>query len=429
MELSMIESKIYEWTSKLPCLFCKEEELLCVNIAKTSVQAIVFVREDLGVDFCQSYDVSNIDDLESADCEALALKQTLTLLKQDLKTAGYAESLQCVVALEGYCYREELEMPLLPRAQLQEALDWELPEHIPWEQGSYSYDFSTQNIVNNEEKTNNSQQIKIYALPKQTVANVLELLREQGWSCLALTVTEAVQELEEESIDLTKVDFYEGFYRPEQLLHLKESYKICIQLGWVYYLKEILVDFLPARQKRWAWLEARAGILTLLSKIVLLLSMLLIVGANVGKYYASYELKQQQQSSAKLSHWEQRIKDWQQLDKQKQALQKEISALTSQKLYWSKYLQHIAYALPQGVWLTKLQQGKLVEGRDSSLVIWGKAQRLEQLTNLVEALKKSKAFKEVELTHTQEGKNVGELLEFTLQTKITKGSAKNEKEI
>lgn len=427
MELSLIDSKISECVSKVPWLSCQGEELLCVNIAETSVQAIVFVREDLGVDFCQSYDASSADDFESAEGEALALKQIFTLLKQDLQTAGYGESMQCVVALEGYCYMEELEMPLLSRQQLQEALDWELPEHIPWEQGSYSYGLSTQSIASKDEENNNVQQVKVYALQNESVTNMLELLRGQGWNCLALTVTEALEELAEDSNDFTKVDFYEGFYRSEQLIHLKESYRACIKLGLAYYLKGLAIDFLPAKQKQKAWLEARAGLMALLSKLVLVISMLLIVGANAGKYYASYELNQKRQSLAQLAYWEQRIKDWQQLEKEKQELEKEIVSLTRQKLYWSKYLQELAGALPQGVWLTKLQQGKQGERSDSIVIIAGKAQRSEQLTSLLDVLKRSKLFQEVELTNTQEGKKVGELLEFTVQTKIAKGSVKNEK--
>lgn len=428
MEENSLKDEIYNCVQRLPFVFSKDEELLCINLARNAVQAVVLVREDWGVDFCQSYDVSVSDDLESTTGEALAVKHCLALLKQDLQTAGYGESLQCVVALEGNCYREEMEMPLLPKEELQEALAWEVPEHIPWEKESYSYGFRTKVVADEEENAGGVQKVEVFALQKPIIDEVLESIVKEGWNCVALTVAEALEEQGQENSDFAKVNFYEGFYRPEQLLHLKESYRVCIQLGLDYYLKKIAVDFLPTKQKQSAWLSSKAGILTLISKLVLLISMLLIVGANAGKYYASYELNQKQERLEQLSQWEQRIKDWHSLNKEKQELEKEITALGCQKLYWSKYLQNLADVLPQGVWLTKLQQGKQSQGRDYILTISGKAQNSEQLTGLMEALKRIKTFTEVELTNSQEGKNVGELLEFSLQAKISKGARRDAKQ-
>jgi len=106
------------------------------------------------------------------------------ILKQALLTGGAAAT-HAVVAVGGRAiFVREVPFPMMKPEELREAIRWDVEKYVPFEPGSYYYDFA----VLHEKKEVLEAHVLLVAAPRDTVDVVSGVLRDVGWIPLAVDI-------------------------------------------------------------------------------------------------------------------------------------------------------------------------------------------------------------------------------------------------
>lgn len=411
----------------------RDVKLLSLSISKTELKAVVYVKDDgEGVDFSYSCDLTEeaqnyawLKDDEALNCALVPL--TKLLAKE-----GYGEEkLKVVVILEDYCFTELLDLPELNKKDLEEALNWEVPEHAPWEKGSFSFQYLVKKSAEMTEGQINDgvlaklQQVYIYAVENVCVELVPKMAKSKNWELVAITVAEFLEQEQNYTQQLSTVDFYQENYTSEQLGVMQAKYAVPIVAVRAYLQGKLNVNFLSREDKRKIFVASYNGLWQALTCCFLGLSML-AGGLSYGYHYKEVkELKELQQKEKHLDIWQERMQETKLLQAKEKRLNQQIKLLETRKVRWSGLLRELGRLVPQGAWLTKMHQQQVDTGsRGVCFLLQGKAQSVELVNKLVQGLEQSKSIQKVELinsdTELKGGKAVAEeqVTSFTIKAEL-----------
>lgn len=417
----------------------KEQEVLSISINRTEVKAVVYVQDDgEGIDF--SY--CRVLEEEAQDYAWLsnekALEDPFTHLLKALAQAGYSkERIKVVITLEDYAFTECLELPELDKKDLEEALNWEVPEHVPWDKESYSFQYlvkKTDNVTDGQINDNalaKLQQVYIYAVENACVETLLNVIKNIGWELVGITIAEALA-LDEYAEQTKIIDFYEAHFSGEQLAEKRVTYGIPIATAIAYAAGRVYIDFLPKEDKYRTMLADYKGVFKLLSCVCLGITFLMSAMAYGYHYKESRELERWQLKESNMAFWKEHIQKSKQLQAKEQSLSKQIKLLEAKKILWSQVMKDLGRLVPQGVWLTKVNQQEEMDAANTKrvrIMLQGKAQSVELVSQLLHNLEQSKSLHRVELvnsgTDTKSDKVLteGQLTSFTLKAELKQAIA------
>lgn len=240
----------------------------------------------------------------------------------------------------------ELQLPMMPLKELAEAVRWELPLHVPFEEGSYIYNYQPLG------KGEGLQRVKVFAVRKELVAEYEALAKSKG-----LTLT-ALRSGEEEAFNLL----------PDAEKRLRQPLSRFYKLG---------------------------------TTLAFLAGALLLAGSYCYHEAQLAKLNTAEQRLQEMKIWQQRFEEKQAREQKLATLSDALKKLERERLVWSRLLANLGNSMPKDCWLT------LVKQRDESPVVevQGKAGSMEQVKLLLRNLQGSRNFKQVSLTETGEGKN------------------------
>lgn len=247
-----------------------------------------------------------------------------------------------------------LSLPMMSAKEIMEAVRWELPLHIPFEEEGCGYAYKVL------DKRDGIQQVQVFVVSKEVVGQYDDAAKEKGMVLTALRIAG-------ESEDLNLL--------PDEKKRLRVSMTKLYHCGMVLMVVLGVVLLSGA----WCYKEAQLGKLT--------------------------------EAEAKL----QSLKPWQQYYDEEKKRQEQIAALTTslqkleqERIVWSEVLEALGNSMPDKCWLTQVKQ------KEASQIIevQGKASGMIQVKKLLEKLHASKKFKTINLMETGEVK--GALLSYKL---------------
>lgn len=414
----------------------KDFEVLSISIGRTEIKAVVYIKEqEEGIDFSCCYDLGE----EARDYSWLGNSQILLKmlepLAKDLVKAGYVDDkVKVIVTLEDYAFTERLDLPELERKDLEEALNWEVPEHVPWDKGSYTFQYL---IKKSEEVTEGQindnalaklQQVYIYAVENMCVEALVEAIKSIGWELVGITVAEALTF--EEFIEQVKlIDFYEAHYTEEQLAGKQELYAIPIMAAMAYGTGRLHINFLPKEDRYRVKLTEYKVVFNSLSCVCLGVSLLMSTLAYGYHYKEDSELEERKMQESNMAIWKERIQETKKLQVKEQRLSQQIKQIEAKKILWSGIMKDLGRLVPQGVWLTKVNQQAEVDAANNKrvrIMLQGQAQSVALVSQLMQNLEQSKNLHRFELvnsgTDAKDGKGLAEeqLTSFIIKAELNK---------
>lgn len=247
----------------------------------------------------------------------------------------------------------ELSLPMMPAKEVQEAVDWELPFHIPLPKGSYNYDFK---IIGNNE---GMQQVLVAAVAKNVTTQLDEAAQKDGLLLVAARVE----------------DYPELNLFPEGKARLK----------------------MP-RSKQYRWGAAGA----------LGLAIVLCLGSWGYKTIQVQKLNAVQKKLDALSEFEKQFLEQEARLKTIERLQSALAKYERERVEWSRLLPILGSCVPKECWLTQVKQKE----EKYSVELQGKAVNMSQVQELIGNLQKTREFKNIKLMETTEAKD--DLLRYKL---------------
>ncbi len=247
----------------------------------------------------------------------------------------------------------ELSLPVMPAKEIKEAVEWELPFHIPLTKGSYYYDYE---LVSNNE---GMQQVLAVAVAKEVVAKLDQEAKEEGLLLVAVKV--------------------EGF----EELNLFTEGKARLRMP---------------RSKQYYWGAVGA----------LGLAAILCVGSWSYKIIQVQKLNAVQKKIEVMLFWEKRFSEQELRFKATERLRTALAKYEKERIVWSKLLPILGSCIPKECWLTQIKQK---EEKDF-IELQGKAVNIMQVQKLIDNLYATQKFKNIKLVETIEGKD--ELLRYKL---------------
>ncbi len=251
---------------------------------------------------------------------------------------------QMVVTLdEEQVFTCKLTLPVMPKKEVEEAVRWELPLHVPFEEETYHFAYKSLGLSDGMEN------LQVYVVLKSVVQNLDEEAKTQG-----RVLTEV------------RVPDDEGN----------------------------VLNLLPNSTRR------KLLPLTKLCKLgtmsVLILGSLLVIGAWCYQVVQTSSLRDAQAKLRSMQPWQERY------EKQKVRVQKikELSAklakLEKERVLWGELLPVFGDSVPKNCWLNNVKQ------REASQIVelQGKAKDMEQIKKLLENLQESKKFSKITLAET-----------------------------
>lgn len=249
----------------------------------------------------------------------------------------------------------QLYLPMLPEKEVAEAVRWELPLHVPFEEGSFYYDYK---LVG---KSDGMQIVQVVAVLQEVVAKLEAEAQKQG-----LVLTEvSVAGFAEQSFNLLP-DAAKRRRAP-----LTQVYKLGI-------------------------------------KVSAILGIVLLAGAWCYKMVQTSRLQEVQSKLQTMRNWQERYENQEERSRKIQALSKAISKLEKTRLLWSEVLLTLESNMPAQCWLITVKQKEASQ----TVEVQGKAASMLQIKKLLENLQGSKKFTSVSLAET--GRAKGELLSYKL---------------
>ena len=265
------------------------------------------------------------------------------------------EKQKIVFLKEEQVFTCKLVLPVMPKKEIAEAIRWELPLHVPFEDGTYYFAYKSLGLSDGMEN------LQVYVVLKSLVQNLEEEAKEQD---LVLTEVRVTGD-EEHSL-----------------------------------------NFLPDGEKR--KLLSKTKLYKLATILLLILGMVLLTGAWCYKTVQVSNLRKSQANLQNMSLWQDRYEKQKVREQKIKTLSAAIAKLEKERVLWSELLPVFGASVPKDCWLTTIKQ------REASKIVelQGKAKAMEQIRKLLDVLQGSNKFCKVTLAETNAVK--GELLGYKI---------------
>ncbi|MBR4958312.1 MAG: PilN domain-containing protein [Phascolarctobacterium sp.] len=248
-----------------------------------------------------------------------------------------------------------LVLPVMPKKEVAEAVRWELPLHVPYEDGTYYFAYKSLGLNDGMEN------LQVYVVLKSLVQKLEEEANLQG-----LVLTEVRVAGEEVSA----------------------------------------LNLLPDGEKRKLLPKTKLYKLGII--ILLLLGALCFSVAWCYNAVQVSNLRKAQVKLESLRPWQERYEKQEARGQKIKTLSTAIAKLEKERVLWSELLLVLGASVPKDCWLTTIKQREV-----SQIVeLQGKAKEMEQIKKLLTNLQASKNFNKVTLTETNAIK--GELLGYKI---------------
>ena len=286
----------------------------------------------------------------------------------------------------GALHSEQLMLPNLPAKEMLQAVAWEVQHCVPWETGSYSYNYSAGNNMLGDGQ---QCQVLLAALPDSM---------RQTWEELCKRL---LLRLEYVSLDVqtSAAELAQAWYAGRAL---PRSYR---------QRKEQLLCLPPQLAKRW---------LPQLACAVLALALLVYGGVWGGRYMARQQLQSVEEQLTKYAVWQERQRESRGIEKQIKQLQGLLQSAKAPAQQISGELEALSRQMQPGTWLTVLEYS----GMAKPLLLQGQAVDSAAVQVLAENLQQSGRYGRVELLETQQQ---GSLVAYKLQLLPQEGKSNAKK--
>ena len=274
------------------------------------------------------------------------------------------EKQKVVVLDEEQVFTCKLVLPVMPKKEIAEAIRWELPLHVPFEDGSYYFAYKSLGLSDGMEN------LQVYVVLKSIVQNLEEEAKEQG---LVLTEVRVIGN------------------------------------------EESTLNLLPDGEKR--KLLPKTKLYKLGTILLLILGIVLGTGAWCYKMVQVSNLRKAQENLQNMSLWQERYEKQKVREQKIKTLSTAIAKLEKERVLWNELLPAFGASVPKDCWLTTIKQ------REASKIVelQGKAKAMEQIRKLLDVLQGSNKFCKVTLAETNAVK--GELLGYKI---VLNGKGKGE---
>lgn len=368
-------------------------EIVSIAISKEAIKVVIFDNsEEKGISYAYAVQLQQgwLDD-------AAQIHAQLKDMKEKLQEEGYnLKNLCFIINMEGFSFELTLKFPILNQEDFLEALKWEVPQHIAWEENSYVYRYikSDSAIVEKDEPTE-QQEIQIYALPKNYLDNFIKIMQELDISLHCITVSEALKH----AVNLDEIDFFEGFHSLDQLEQLRNFYGEAIKTALLYCNGEVKVNYLPEKLQRKSQLKLYESACKVFSSVSIGLSFVIALGVWASNFYIQGNIDKVTEKLKSKAHWELELKQSVKQQQELVRLEAVDRILSEKKLFWSQELKYIASRLPLGCWLIKLEQQDMQNevNRVPVFILQGQAADAAMISQFIKALEESGRYHKVEL--------------------------------
>ena len=265
------------------------------------------------------------------------------------------EKQKIVVLKDEQVFTCKLVLPVMPKREVAEAVRWELPLHVPFEEGTYYFAYKSLGL------SDGMQNLQVYVVLKSLVQEFEEEAKEQGF------VLTEVRVLGDE---------------------------------------EVTLNLLPDGEKR--KLLPKTKLYKLGTICILILGITLLIGAWCYKTVQISNLRKAQVSLQVMRLWQERYEKYKVREQKIETLSAALAKLEKERVLWSELLPVLGVSVPKDCWLTTIKQ------RDASKIVelQGKAKAIEQIRKLVDDLQGSKNLSKVTIAETNAVK--GELLGYKI---------------
>ena len=274
------------------------------------------------------------------------------------------EKQKVVVLEEEQVFTCKLVLPVMPKKEIAEAIRWELPLHVPFEDGTYYFAYKSLGLSDGMEN------LQVYIVLKSIVQNLEEEAKEQG---LVLTEVRVIGN------------------------------------------EESTLNLLPDGEKR--KLLPKTKLYKHGTILLLILGAVLLTGAWCYKTVQVSNLRKAQVNLQNMSLWQERYEKYKVREQKIETLSTALAKLEKERVLWSELLPVLGVSVPKDCWLTTIKQ----RDASKSIELQGKAKAMEQLRKLLDDLQGSKNFSKVTLAETNAVK--GELLGYKI---VLNGKGKGE---
>ena len=265
------------------------------------------------------------------------------------------EKQKVVILDEQQVFTCKLVLPVMPKKEVAEAVRWELPMHVPFEDGTYYFAYKSLGLSDGMEN------LQVYVVLKSLVQKLEEEANLQG---LILTEVKVVGE------------------------------------------EASALNLLPDGDKR--KLLPKAKLYKLGTIILLILGALCFSGAWCYNTVQVSNLRKVQVKLENLHPWQERYEKLEARGQKLKALSTAIAKLEKERVLWSELLPVLGASVPKDAWLTTIKQ------KEASQIIelQGKAKEMEQIKKLLDNLQVTNKLTKVTLAETNAIK--GELLGYKI---------------
>ena len=265
------------------------------------------------------------------------------------------EKQKVVLLKEEEVFTCKLVFPIMPKKEIAEAIRWELPLYVPFEDGTYYFAYKSLGLSDGMEN------LQVYVVLRSLVQNLEEEAKEQG-----LVLTEVRVSGNEEST----------------------------------------LNLLPDGEKR--KLLPKTKLYKHGTILLLILATMLGTGVWCYKTVQISNLRKSQANLQTMSLWQERYEKYKVREQKIKTLSTALAKLEKERVLWSELLPVLGVSVPKDCWLTTIKQ------RDASKIVelQGKAKAMEQIRKLVDNLQGSKNFSKVTIAETNAVK--GELLGYKI---------------
>ena len=400
--------------------FSQTRDVISIAVTPQELLAVCYVDEgNKGVDVSYSSELT----AELQNFAWLADKSKLLSLLKPLeelfkKEEYAARKTGVLMILVDYAFCEQLEYPLLEPQELEAALAWEVPEHVPWPKESYEYKYLVKNKSRSDATSENQtlkeqsvmtsgqqaleeQQVEIFAVEKQAIACVAAAAESLQWRLVALTVASGATLPVDVGADVENVEFYEEYLQPAALQAKKEKFMVPVQAAEAFLQGKLKVNFLPpCQQLQGTLVETQRFFLGI---TIVCLTLAMIIGWGAIRYASKQEEAGEllKLKAASFDPWERRMQELSKLRSLEQSLIGETQKLQRQRQCWSKNIAEIGRNMPDAAWLTRLEaQGDYKKKK--ALLLHCSTVRQEAITELLHNMEASQLYKDVELISTSQ---------------------------
>ncbi|MCQ2373771.1 MAG: PilN domain-containing protein [Phascolarctobacterium sp.] len=414
--------------NKIKRFLIKNKEIAVIEIGDIYFKVIVYDNtRPKGISFSWSRELPELAVEQQGIINTDMLLNLVNELKEKLLKEDFdLEELCFVISVNGFAQQRLLEFPKLENKELQEAIAWEITQYINWPEGSYEYRYKLSEFPYNksDESLTSSLAVTVYALPKELIKSLLYVFSEAKLLLVSFTVTESIEDLDSNEQALKEIDFYEGFYNVEKLEKLRKEYYALIMAAIGFCNDKLIINFLPKSKQQEAMYFWFKKLFKYSSIVSFSLSFILLVSMQALIHYKYQEVESINGKLQKLAVWQTRLRKVQNLEQQIHELEIKIKYLEKQKVKWNQQLKYISHCLPDGCWLTNLEQEANTEHQGRGLILQGKAENLTKVNQFLNNLKASELYEKVELINSDMPINtyasINSVVKYKLKIKFKK---------